>query len=234
MHPAGPTGRAAHWAVDRPTVRADLVKWFALDGQIAAARRAKVIHSELRFGYDEPVTLPLPDGSRFPVAGFVDRLDEQADGQLIVMNHKTGATTEFTGLTADDPTKGGTKFQLPIYAAAALALRGEAAGETSTRVRAEYDFFERGGYDRLGYTFDPHVWQQVADDLGAAVGGITSGLYPNVTEPPKFEFFIRCQYCQPDGLGVDERWAEWSVKRADERIATWFPADEEDTADVHP
>jgi ATP-dependent helicase/nuclease subunit B len=225
----GRTGRAAHWALDRPTVRADLLRWFARDGQVAAARHARVIHSELRFGYDEPVTLPLPDGSRFPVAGFADRLDEQADGQLVVMDHKTGGASDFTGITADDPTEGRTKFQLPIYAAAALALRGEVAGETTTRVRAEYDFFEKGGYARHGYTFDEAVWARVADDLGAVVAGIESGLYPNVTGPPKFEFYVRCHYCQPDGLGVDERWAEWSVKRHDERLSAWFPA--EDSAD---
>lgn len=224
----GRTGRAAHWALDRPTVRADLLRWFALDGQIAAARRAHVIHSELRFGYDQPVTLPLPDGTRFAVAGFVDRLDETADGQLVVMDHKTGGSSDFTGITADDPTEGHTKFQLPIYAAAALALRGELAGTTSTRVLAEYDFFAKGGYARHGYTFDEHVWRRVADDLGAVVAGIESGLYPNVTEPPKFEFSIRCQYCQPDGLGVDERWAEWSIKRHDDRLRSWFPLEEGD------
>lgn len=228
----GRTGRAAHWALDRPTVRADLLHWFALDGQVAAARQARVIRSELRFGYDEPVTLPLPGGRRLPVAGFVDRLDEQADGQLIVMDHKTGGAGDFTGITADDPTEGGTKFQLPIYAAAALSLRGELAGDTSTRVRAEYDFFEKGGYARPGYTFDEQVWARVADDLGAVVAGIESGLYPSVTEPPKFEFYIRCQFCQPDGLGVDERWAEWSVKRRDERLRPWFPIEEADVVDA--
>src|SRR5690606_26190298 len=95
----GRTGRPAHWALDRPTVRADLLRWFHRDGEIAAARRAQVIHSELRFGYDDPVTLPLPDGRRFPVAGFVDRVDELADGQLVVMDHKTGGAGDFTAIT---------------------------------------------------------------------------------------------------------------------------------------
>lgn len=226
----GRTGRAAYWALDRPTVRADLLRWFRRDGEVATGRRARVIHSELRFGYDDPVTLPLPDGRRFPVAGFVDRVDEQADGQLVVMDHKTGGAGDFTGITADDPTEGCTKFQLPIYAAAALALRGELAGASPTPVRAEYDFFEKGGYARHGYTFDEHVWGRVADDLGAVVAGIESGLYPNVTEPPKYEFYIRCHYCQPDGLGVHERWSEWSVKRNDERLRTWFEGDGDERA----
>jgi len=51
-------------------------------------------------------------------------------------------------------------------------------------------------------------------------------LYPAVTEPPKWEFFVACPYCQPDSLGVHERYAEWSVKQHDPRLAPWFPLDE--------
>ena len=219
----GRTGRAAHWFLDRRRVRDDLLQWFVRDGETAAARHAHVVHSELAFGYDRPVTLPLPGGDRLPVAGYVDRIDVQRDGELVVMDHKTGRANEFAGITADDPTEGGTKFQLPIYAAAALATRGERAGASDLAVRAEYDFFERGGYARHGYRFDRSVWERVTDDLGEVVAGIDAGLYPAVTEPPKWEFRIACDYCQPDGLGVQERWDEWSRKRADPRLARWFP-----------
>jgi hypothetical protein len=106
------------------------------------------------------------------------------------------------------------------------------AGDASTPVLAEYDFFGKGAYVRLGYTFDQGVWEQVADDLGEAVAGIESGLYPAVTGPPKFEFYIGCHYCQPDGLGVDERYAEWTVKQHDPRVARWFAPDDEEGDDV--
>ena len=223
----GRTGRAAHWFLDRRSVRNDLLNWFVRDGATAAARGARVVHSELRFGYDEPVTLPLPDGRRLAVAGYVDRVDEQADGDLIVMDHKTGRSDKFKAIDAAEPTEGRTRFQLPIYAAAALAQRGEAPGETSRRVLAEYDFFDRGGYARHGYTFDEAVWERVTDDLGEVVAGIESGLYPAVTEPPKYQHFIDCHYCQPDGLGVDERYDDWSRKRHDPRLTRWFPLDDE-------
>jgi ATP-dependent helicase/nuclease subunit B len=218
----GRTGSAAHWFLDRRGVRNELINWFAADGGLVAARRAQVLESELRFGYDDDVSLPLPDGRRVAVAGYVDRIDRGADGSLYVMDHKSGNPKYYGSITADDPTQGGTKFQLPIYAAAALARNGEKAGDATTAVRAEYDFFGKGAYARLGYTLDEQVWTRVAADLGEAVAGIESGLYPAVTGPPKFEFVIGCHYCQPDGLGVDERYAEWTVKQHDPRVARWF------------
>ncbi len=224
----GRTGRAAHWFLDRRSVRNDLVNWFVLDGRTAAERHARVVHSELRFGWDDPVALPLPDGRRLAVAGYVDRIDEQASGDVIVMDHKSGKVDNYRNVNAADPTEGGTRFQLPIYAAAALALRREVPGESATRVLAEYDFFQRGNYARHGYVFDDAVWQLVTDDLGEVVAGIESGLYPAVTEPPKYQHRIDCHYCQPDGLGVDERYGEWVRKRHDARLARWFPLDDED------
>lgn len=223
----GRTGRAAHWFLDRRSVRDDLLTWFELDGRTAAARNARVVHSELRFGYDEDVALPLPDGRRIPVAGFVDRIDEQPGGALVVMDHKSGGATKYSRVDATDPTEGATRFQLPIYAAAALAQRGEQPGESATRVLAEYDFFAKGRYARHGYTLDESVWKQVMTDLGEVVAGIESGLYPAVTEPPKYQHFIDCHYCQPDGLGVEERYDEWNRKRHDPRLARWFPPDDE-------
>lgn len=228
----GRTGRAAFWYLDRRATRADLLHWFAHDGATAVQRGARVVHSELRFGSERPVTLPIGHGRRLAVVGFVDRIDELPGGDLVVMDHKTGSARNFAGITADDPTEGATKFQLPVYAAAALALRDEEVGATTTEVLAEYDFFARGNYERIGYTFDGDVWARVQDDLGTVVDGIESNLYPAVTEPPKFEYFIRCQYCQPDGLGVDERYSEWVRKRSDSRLARWFPTEDGGDTDV--
>lgn len=225
---SGRTGRAANWFLERRSVRNELLNWFVADGRQAAERGGHVMHSELRFGYDTAdVTLPLADGRRLAVAGFADRVDQTHDGALVIMDHKTGKADSFKKITGSDPTEGATKFQLPVYAAAALAAIGEDAGSTTTPVRAEYDFFERGGYERYGYSFDASVWQQVAADLQHVVDGVESGLFPAVTEPPQYQHYVGCWYCQPDGLGVDERYAEWSAKRHDPRLAPWFDDDEQ-------
>lgn len=230
---SGRTGRAANWFLQRRSVRNELINWFAADGERAAERGSAVIHSELRFGYDDAdVTLPLADGRRLAVAGFADRVDHLRDGGLVVMDHKTGKADGFKKITGADPTEGGTKLQLPIYAAAALATIGETAGSSTTTVRAEYDFFDRGGYQRFGYTFDESVWTRVTADLQHVVDGIESGLYPAVTEPPQYQHYVGCWYCQPDGLGVDERFAEWSLKQRDPRLAPWFGDDEPEREDA--
>jgi RecB family exonuclease len=227
---SGRTGRAAHWHLDRVTVRNDLCNWFVRDGATIADRGAQIVSSELRFGRDGSVSLPIADGRRIAVHGSVDRVDRRHSGDLIVMDHKTGSDRNFKHITAADPTEGGTKFQLPTYAAAALALFGEGSSPSAENggigVTAEYDFFQGGGYRRLGYRFDATVWQQVADDLDRLVSGVESGFFPAVTGPPQFEFFIECHYCQPDALGTAERFAEWDAKRRDPRLAPWF-ADEE-------
>lgn len=214
----GRTGRAAHWQLDRRSVQNELLNWFAADGAHAAATGAHVVSSELRFGADGTVALPLPDGRSLAVRGSVDRIDRRSTGELVVMDHKTGRDDDYRRIAATDPTEGSTKFQLPTYAAAALALFGT---DDPPSVHAEYDFFERGGYRRHGYTFDESVWLRVADDLGHLVSGIESGLFPATPEVPKYEFRIGCHYCQPDGLGVAERFAEWQLKQSDPRFAAW-------------
>lgn len=225
----GRTGRAANWYLERRAVRNELLNWFVHDGRRAAARGARVVHSELRFGaaYGIDVSLPLTDGRRLAVFGAADRIDRGRDGRLIIVDHKSGKADRFKKIDRSDPTEGGTKFQLPIYAAAALAAAGTDSGAT-TPVRAEYGFFERGNYERYGYDFDEEVWERVADDLQWVVDGIESGLFPAITEPPKYQHYVDCWYCQPDGLGVEERWGEWSRKRHDPRLSRWFDDAETD------
>ena len=46
--------------------------------------------------------------------------------------------------------------------------------------------------------------------------------------------YTECLYCEPDELGVAERWAEWLRKRHDDRLAPWFGAAESDDVDVPP
>ncbi len=226
----GRTGRAAHWRLDRRSVLAELLNWFASDGLTAAERGALIVSSELRFGTDGSVTLPLPGGRRLAVRGSVDRIDRCRTGDLVVMDHKTGRDTDFKNVNAHDPTEGGRKFQLPTYASAALAMFGE-PHDRPPGVLAEYDFFDKGGYQRHGYVFDDEVWKRVADDLGHLVSGIQSGLFPATPGVPTWQFRIDCHYCQPDGLGVAERFGEWQLKRADPRLAPWLPPDESDPTD---
>ena len=230
---SGKTGRPATWAVERDRMRDDLLGWLERDGEYCRSRGVTVIASEHRFpdglgdGVDS-VALTLPDGRRVAFEGSVDRLDRCADGTLVITDHKTGGATKFAQIDASDPTLSGSLFQLPAYAAAALARFGEEPGSGSTAVRSEYSMFSKAKYRRIGYEFTDEVWDAAAAALAETIEGIEAGWFPQHPERPGFQLFVACRYCDPDGLGTADAFAAWSRKRHDERIARWFGTDAAD------
>jgi RecB family exonuclease len=224
---SGRTGRAAYWEIDRQRLLHELMFWFDSDSDHVAARGARVVASEQRFGVDGDVTVALADGRRLAVRGGIDRIDRTPTG-LVVTDHKAGSARSYSTIDRTDPTSGGTRFQLPAYAAAATVIAAEPGRLPGLEsVRAEYSFFGRGKYQRIGYDFDADVWARVATDLQHVVSGIEAGWFPAVAAKPKYRVRVECQYCEPDSLGTSERFAEWERKRLDPRLTPWFPADEE-------
>jgi RecB family exonuclease len=216
---AGRTGRPAYWADERERMRSDLLQWIQRDGESMRARGARVLSSERRFGDAGDVTITLPNGRPLALKGAIDRIDVDADGSYVVTDHKTGRVSKlYSAISDTDPTASGTRLQLPSYAAATLAL----TGQPGATVRAEYSFFRTGGYRRVGYTFTPEIWADVAACLENVVDGIESGLYPAIPERPTWRMWSSCAYCEPDKLGTAERWGEWDRKRHDPRLQRWF------------
>ena len=220
---AGRTGRPATWVIQRDQLLLELGDWVRHDGEWAVARRAEVIASELRFGDDAAVTVPLAGGRQLAVRGAVDRIDRTPTG-LVVTDHKTGRADSYKAITRDNPTADRLRFQLPAYAAAARHV----VGDPTVPVRAEYAFFRGGRFGRIGYELDEQVWASVAADLDHVVAAIEAGWFPSTPAKPGYQHRVDCHYCQPDGLGTEERWPEWDRKRLDPRLARWFagPADE--------
>ncbi len=212
---SGRTGRAAYWFGRRAELLAELDDWVAVEREHWQGRRP--LASEHRFGADGSVTVELPDGRSIAVVGSIDRIDELADGTLLVTDHKTGSTRGYTDVETD-PTSGGQHFQLPVYAAAARVFTGRA----DAPVRAEYAFFRKGDFKRLGTVFDDATWKLAVTQLGEVVAGIESGLFPATPEAPGWRLWVPCDYCEPDGLGTTERFPEWDRKRHDPRLARWF------------
>ena len=218
----GRTGRPAFWADERARMLDDLLTWLRHDSELVIARGSTVLASEMRFGTDDDASIGLPDGRRIRLKGSIDRVDRTRDGRLVVTDHKSGGKDKFKDLTADDPTVGGTLFQLPSYAAAARARFGDA----TTPVHAEYGLLRKGDYARPGFAMSADVDARVSEALALVVAGIETGFFPNRPERPGWRFFIGCRYCEPDGLGTAERWAEWERKHHDPRLAPWFGTDE--------
>ncbi len=222
----GRTGRPAAWASDRARMRRDLLEWFRRDSERILEHGVTILASEFDFSKpDDPdspgVTLRLPDGRRLAVRGQVDRLDRWADGRLVVTDHKTGKADAYAKLDAGNPTLDGSVFQLPVYAAAAVARAGVQPADAPP-VRAEYSMFERGNYQRIGIDFDEHVWADVEAHLAHVVDGIEAGWFPQLPARPGFRMFVACHYCEPDGLGTDDAFERWIRKQHDPRISRWF------------
>jgi hypothetical protein len=218
----GRTGRPAFWADERSRMLDDLLTWLRHDSELVTRRGSVVLASELRFGADDDVSIGLPDGRRINLLGSIDRVDRTRDGRLVVTDHKTGGKDKFKDMSPDEPTAGGTLFQLPSYAAAARAR----FGEPDTPVLAEYGLLRKGDYARPGYLMTPEVDARVSESLALVVDGIETGVFPNRPERPGWRFFVGCHYCEPDGLGTAERWGEWQRKQHDARLVRWFGGEE--------
>jgi ATP-dependent helicase/nuclease subunit B len=206
----GLTGHPRLWQRERLRILADLMSLLTDDDRWRAERRAAVVASELRFGFDgePPVEIAVPSG-RVLFRGSADKVDLGADGTIYVTDVKTGSATRFEGITAD-PVAGGTKLQLPVYAYAARAR----LGEPDTPVEAAYWFVRRGGA-RIPVPLTPEVESRYVDTLDVIVSSIAAGLFPpKAPEVPDF-LWVQCSYCNPDGIGHGEVRARWDRKRFD-------------------
>ena len=94
-----------------------------LEGERQNAREGRTTWArfEMRFGAAPEVRFPLGEGS-IPVKGFIDRVDRQQDGQLVVIDYKTGAPGRFEKDKRSGPFHGGRHLQPAIYAEAARQL----------------------------------------------------------------------------------------------------------------
>jgi hypothetical protein len=85
-------------------------------------------------GHDE-VRIGLPDGATLGLRGAIDRVDQLADGRLVVIDYKTGSRFRFGG--GSGVFEGGRRLQHVLYSAAAERLFGREVA------RAEYQFPSR-------------------------------------------------------------------------------------------
>ncbi|NQY55488.1 MAG: PD-(D/E)XK nuclease family protein [Ilumatobacteraceae bacterium] len=222
----GRVGRPASWADRRDEMRNDLLGWLVTDGALVAARRSHIAGSEVVF---DEASIELTGERRLRVHGTIDRIDRATDGAVIVTDHKTGSDRDLRGLDNDDPTLGGRRFQLATYAAAAAQW-----SQSDAPVRAEYGFFVRNDYRRIGIDFDDPTMMRATDAIAHTVDGIEAGWFPHHPARPGWRLYVDCPYCEPDGLGTGELHRAWLHKRHDERAGRWFaPPDPivEDTDD---
>lgn len=107
------------------------------------------------------------------LAGSIDRLDERRGTQRVT-DYKTGkAPAKNDRPREDDPTLSGTRFQLPLYAAAAALVRDLPVDE----VRYWY-CTERGKFDQIALAITDAMMARVREDVGNLVDAVEQGWFP--------------------------------------------------------
>jgi ATP-dependent helicase/nuclease subunit B len=205
----GVTGHLTLWTRSRASLLATLSWMLTDDEQWRAGEDAQVLASELRFGLDGyPEVLIRVDGGELRFRGSADKVDQRRDGTLLVTDLKTGSAARFAGLSQDNPVGGGELLQLPVYARAARARFGDAG----TPVEAMY-WFVRRDRKRIQVPLTEAVEQTYADTVGVIARSIAHGVFPpRAPDQPDYRW-VRCQYCNPDGLGHGDVRRRWEAMR---------------------
>jgi ATP-dependent helicase/nuclease subunit B len=222
----GKAGRAAPWAVQAERWRRQLRRVLVADDAYRAARGAVPRDVEHAFGRDDqpPLVLNLP-GGQVRLGGSIDRVDETSDGELVVIDYKTGKSKNYEAFpryddaaAGADLTERGKKLQLPLYA---LAAR-QGYGDDATPVSAYYWFADEGDARRGGPVDLPAV-NRFHEVLGVLAEGIRDGAFP--ARPGAFDTYFRsfesCSWCPYDRVCGKARDDEWAQLRGDTRVSRY-------------
>jgi RecB family exonuclease len=215
----GLVGRSLFWERDRARILSRLDRFLHEDDTRRRTTRSRPIAAELAFGLPgvdlEPVDVPIADGvdgRMLRFRGAADRIDLTEDGGLRVIDYKTGRPDDYRALSPANPDDRGTHLQLVVYGVAARAYRQE----PQAPVTAEYWFIgDRPGLTTIGYEVTDEVLTRVGTTLATIVDGIEHGVFPARPTASSSDPFVRCRYCDPDGLGVTDRRRAWERKRRD-------------------
>jgi ATP-dependent helicase/nuclease subunit B len=212
----GVCGRPMFWRRDRARIVADLERFLVED-------RGDPTHAELDF---PPTAYALPDGRSVFFRGSVDRIDRTDDG-LTVIDYKTGRSSYYDGLSAEDPHQRGTHLQLAIYANAA---RAEVA---DVPVEAGYWFVTaKGDFDWVGYELTPEIHAKVGTAIATIVDGIRAGVFPSHPPADKPWFGTGCDHCFPEGVHNNDARRDWERKRLDPALRAYVELSEPEVFDV--
>lgn len=218
----GVVGRQVFWSRDRARTIATLVRFLDDDHRFRQEAASRPVATELSFGFEEtdagPTRIDVPGHGPLEVHGYIDRVDVADDGAVHVVDYKTGRPDSYLGLSEANPHGGGTRLQLALYA---LAAR-DSFGDQDSRLVAEYWFIsELNRLRRVGYTVTDQALDEVIGALSTILDGITAGLFPARPDPNDSGPWVRCPYCNPDGLGVTELRRTWERKRTDPALGAY-------------
>ena len=229
----GLTGRPLYWSRDRQRLLEDLETFADFDDRMRAEAGSIPLAAELGFGQPgsdfDAVTVEIGRGRAIRLRGSIDRVDATEEEGLVVIDYKTGSDRGYKDLSPQDPSLGGRRLQLVLYAEAVRAIQSRVdspgradslvraiQGRADASVRADYWFVSaKGGFRARGYEVTDEVRDRVLETVGAVADGIAAGLFPPHPEPPQWRPFVPCRFCDPDGLGTRDRYNDWIRKLTD-------------------
>ncbi|MCY4492883.1 MAG: PD-(D/E)XK nuclease family protein [Acidimicrobiaceae bacterium] len=218
----GLVGRAVYWQRDKQVLLDDLREFSSFDSDQRRHLESIPIASELKFGLPTsdrgPITIALPNGRSIRLRGAIDRVDERADGNLVVIDYKTGSARNYKNLH-EDPLANGTNLQLLIYCLAARQL----LSRPDTPMSGSYWFVTRKGrFEPHGYRITVELEAEGLCTIAGIVECIESGLFPAHPAPPQFRPWVDCQYCEPDGLGLSHQYSDWRRMSGDPELRPYL------------
>lgn len=172
---------ASLWRRRELLLRAELDRWF--DEDTADADQGwRPTATELGFGRadDAGEVLEIPyevttstGTTSLLLAGSIDRIDNRSGAQRVT-DYKTGRKPEDDDQpTTEDPTRSGTRFQLPLYAEAAATARDLPVSE------ARYWYCtEKGEFTQIGLAITDQLLDRVRADVGHLVDALQRGWFP--------------------------------------------------------
>jgi ATP-dependent helicase/nuclease subunit B len=215
----GLTGRPVFWPRDREAILSDLRK--LLKNDTKRKHIGTIIASEFKFGEGHPIHRLLPSGKKVSFRGSADRVEQKSDGNLIVIDYKTGKPKDFKGLSEQDPTQRGTKLQLPIYGLAARELFPNP--QTTTEVSYWFTSEAKGEWKEIGYEITDTVLEKFDSVIESIVTGIESGVFPaRPANVASYGEYIDCAYCDPDGYGTGDLQKQWEAKSSAIELADYL------------
>ena len=218
----GVVGRQLFWQRDRARILMRLDRLLYEDDTYRRRTLSRPVAAEMSFGLphstDDPVDVPIAGGRTLRFRGSADRVDLTDQGTLRVIDYKTGRPWDYRSLSSESPDDRGTHLQLAVYGIAARAHHGT----PDVPVAAEYWFVtDREALTMIGYDVTDDVLDRVGGTLATIVDGIEQGQFIARPTASSSDPWVRCRYCDPDGLGVTDRRREWERKRRDPLVAPY-------------
>ena len=221
----GMVGRRALWELEKERMLREVVQF--VDAEIAREKETgfTATETELSFGLRSDghpaVELELPSGRRVAFRGAIDRVEGGKNGELSVVDYKTGSLAAYAKMEAD-PLKDGQLMQLPIYAMAARSIFGSEGD-----IEGAYWFTSERGRFQTRRVVLGDIEEEALETLDRITEGIGAGVFPAIPGRPDRSTYVNCAYCEFDQICPTSRDRLWELKSGASEIRAVRTVDDE-------